>query len=225
MANRTARSRARRRARAPRSVASPPTSLAAALETVCSLLGQLGVGYALVGGLAVSARAEPRLTRDVDLAVSAASDASAERLIRQLLARGYRVLATVEQTRTGRLATVRLSPPGRSKLVVDLLFASSGIETEIVKAAELIEILPRLTVPVARTGHLIAMKLLARDDRERPQDLDDIRSLLVTATTSDRRLVITAIEQIERRGFARNRDLRAAWREVSRSPKRRAGRL
>lgn len=49
-------------------------------------------------------------------------------------------------------------------MVVDVLFASSGIEPELVRAAEPIEVLPSLTVPVARTGHLIAVKLLARDD-------------------------------------------------------------
>ncbi len=66
--------------------------------------------------------------------------------------------------------------------VVDVLFASSGIEPEIVRSAEAIEILPGLVVPVARTGHLIALKLLARDDESRPQDLADLRSLHEVAT-------------------------------------------
>lgn len=43
---------------------------------------------------------------------------------------------------------------------MDLLFASSGIEHEIVAAADPLEVLPDLTVPVARTGHLIALKPL-----------------------------------------------------------------
>ena len=41
---------------------------------------------ALVGGLAVSARAEPRFTRDVDLAVAVVSDDEAERLPPWILA-------------------------------------------------------------------------------------------------------------------------------------------
>jgi hypothetical protein len=45
-----------------------------------------GVRCALVGGLAVSARTEPRFTRDADLAVAVASDAEAESLIRALYA-------------------------------------------------------------------------------------------------------------------------------------------
>jgi hypothetical protein len=32
-------------------------------------------------------------------------------------------------------------------------------------------------VPVARIGHLMALKVLARDDRRRPQDFDDLRAL------------------------------------------------
>jgi len=77
-----------------------------------------------VGGLAVSARAEPRLTRDVDLAIAAKNDQAAEACVAKRIARGYRVTTTVEQTKTGRLAPVRLRPPMRTALVVDLLFAS-----------------------------------------------------------------------------------------------------
>lgn len=189
--------------------------LAAALQRACADLVSLRVEFALVGGLAVSARAEPRLTRDVDLAVAVANDTEAERIVAKLIARGYRVRATVEQSRAGRLATVRLEPEGRS-VVLDLLFASAGIEREIVARAERLELLPGLWVPVARAGHLIAMKLLARDDRDRPQDLDDIRALLVGATAADRRQVVTAVRLIEKRGYARGRDLLRAWRELSR---------
>jgi hypothetical protein len=56
-------------------------------------------------------------------------------------------------------------------IVLDLLFASSGIEPEIVMASEVLEILPGLELPVARTSHLIALKVLSRDDVRRPTDL------------------------------------------------------
>lgn len=200
----------------------PP--LARALREVCADLAALEVPHALVGGLAVSARAEPRLTRDVDLAIAVRDDAAAEACVGSLLGRGYRIAASIEQVKTGRLATVRLEPPTETALVVDLLFASCGIEPEIVEAAEVIEVLPGLRVRVARSGHLIAMKLLAQDDRERPQDLDDIRALLATASPTDRRLVTSAITLIARRGYARGRDLREAWSELvaaKRSPRRR----
>ena len=132
-----------------------------ALKRASRDLAVLDRSWALVGGLAVSVRTEPRFTRDVDLAVSVRGDADAEQLIGQLLAGGYRLLFTVEQDAVGRLATVRLAPPGSSSeaIVLDLLFASSGIEPEVVADAELLEIWPDLRVHVPRVGHLLALKI------------------------------------------------------------------
>ncbi len=48
--------------------------------------------------------------------------------MRQLLARGYGVVAAVEQEVTGRLSTVRLGHGSTVGVVVDLPFASCGIE-------------------------------------------------------------------------------------------------
>jgi hypothetical protein len=214
MASRTPGRRARRRPRTRSPVASQAPALIRALHRVNDDLQDLERGFALVGGLAVSARAEPRLTRDVDLVVATGDDRDAERVVHAMLGRGYLLTTAIEQVQTGRLATTRLRPPGRTELVVDLLFASCGVEPEIVEAADAIEILPRLIMPVAKIGHLIAMKLLARDDRSRPQDLDDIRALLRVASAADRRLVTQAIGQISRRGFARGRDLSRAWKAV-----------
>ncbi|SDU69213.1 Nucleotidyl transferase AbiEii toxin, Type IV TA system [Jiangella alkaliphila] len=92
-------------------------------------------------------------------------------------------------------------------MVVDLLFASSGIEREIAQAAERIEIIPGLTLPVATAGHLIALKLLARDDERRPRDAADLRNLAEVASTEDRDVARKAVELITARGFGRDRDL------------------
>jgi predicted nucleotidyltransferase len=97
---------------------------------------------------------------------------------------------------------------------VDLLFASSGIEPEVVNRAEEIELVPGLSVPVARTGHLVALKALARNDRDRPQDLDDIRALLREATTEDVDEARDAVRLIEERGFARGRKLSAELEDL-----------
>lgn len=164
----------------------PLTRVEAALARAWRDLGELGRRWALLGGLAVSARAEPRFTRDADLAVLVADDQDAERLVLALQSRGYRVLSAMEQEAARRLATVRLAPPGEPErgVVVDLLFASSGVEPEIVAAAELLEVLPGLRVPVARLGHLLALKVLSRDDQTRPQDRADIAALLSNADAS-----------------------------------------
>ena len=91
--------------------------------------------------------------------------------------------------------------------VVDLLFASSGIEPEVAAAAEPLEIVPDVRLPVATVGHLIALKVLARDDATRPQDYADLRSLLATASRTDLESARSAVRLIQERGFHRDRDL------------------
>jgi predicted nucleotidyltransferase len=191
--------------------------LAAALDGTVRALERGGARGALVGGLAVSARSEPRFTRDVDLAVAVESDEDAERLVRFLAGEGFLVTALVEQTAAARLATVRLRPPGEpddAGVVVDLLFASSGIERELVEAAEPIEVFAGVWVPVARIGHLVALKLLARDDANRPQDATDLRALTPMLDERERGLARAAVRAIRERGFARGRDLEAALDEL-----------
>ena len=183
--------------------------LEVALRRLCDELVEAKFGFALIGGLAVSVRSEPRFTRDADVAVALGTDVEAEALIHALQLKGYVVLTVIEQEAVGRLATVRLQPPGESGtgLVLDLLFASSGIEREVVDNAEILEVLPDLTVPVARVGHLIALKVLSRDDRTRPQDVADLRALLSRATSHDLTSARTALRLIETRGFHRGRQL------------------
>ena len=186
------------------------------LRRIQAELDGLQKKWSLVGGLAVVVRGEPRFTRDADLAVAVAGDAEAESLVRWLQGRGYGVLATVEQQATGRLATVRLLPPGEDAegIVVDLLFASSGIEPEVVTASEVLEILPGLRLPVARTSHLIALKVLSRDDVRRPTDLADLRSLIDRASTMDLQEAERLLSLITARGYHRDRDLLPSFHQL-----------
>ncbi|MCU0268948.1 MAG: nucleotidyl transferase AbiEii/AbiGii toxin family protein [Acidimicrobiales bacterium] len=183
------------------------TDLEAALRAIAAELGTTSHVWALVGGLAIAVRAEPRLTRDADLAVSVRDDADTEALVGDLQRAGYRILAVVDHAPSGRIATVRLGAASERSVVVDLLFASCGIEPEIVAAADRLEVLPGLVVPVARPGHLIAMKLLARDDRQRPADADDLRALAEVAQDDDWADAEQAVQLIGARGFDRGRDL------------------
>lgn len=89
-------------------------------------------------------------------------------------------MEVLEQDYVKRLSGVRLAHKD-SDVVVDLLFASSGIENEVVASADRLEVLPRLTVPVAATAHLIAMKALAG----RNQDLTDLSYLIPAASPAD----------------------------------------
>lgn len=191
------------------------TTLESRLRSVVAALDAAGLGCALVGGLAVSIRTEPRFTRDADLAVAVASDLEAEALIRHLRRAGHEVQALVEQDAVGRLATVRLGDAADAGAsAVDLLFASSGIEHELVRDAESLEVLPGLTMRVAGTGYLIALKVLSRNDIERPQDIIDLRALLTVALSADIDCARQALDDITSRGFQRGRDLRADLDEL-----------
>ncbi len=179
-----------------------------ALRGIASELDSRSITWCLVGGLAVGTRAEPRTTRDVYVAVSVADDSKAEALIADLSSAGYRIHMVLEQDALQRLATARLFAPSHGvPVIVDLLFASTGIESEICQDAEALEVVEGLTIPVARSGHLIAMKLLAREDRTRPQDLDDLRALLKHCSSDEIERGRNAVRHIEELGAARGRDL------------------
>ena len=60
-----------------------------------------------------------------------------------------------------------LPPPG---LRLDVLFALTGIESEVARRAQRIEILPGLKLPVAELGDLIALKLLGAGEPGREHD-------------------------------------------------------
>src|SRR5262249_40129557 len=71
------------------------------------------VAVALVGGLAVSARAEPRFTRDLDFAIAVAGDDEAAHYVFRLRQLGYELVTALEQTKQHRLSTIRLRRGGR----------------------------------------------------------------------------------------------------------------
>jgi hypothetical protein len=87
--------------------------------------------------------------------------------------------------------------------------ASSGIEPEVVAAASPVEFVPGLWVPVAQIGHLIALKVLSRNDDIRPQDLVDLRALIVEATPDDLTTARAALNLIAERGYDRGKSLQA----------------
>ncbi len=187
--------------------------LATALIRLNADLRAIDARWALIGGLAVSARAEPRTTRDIDVTVAVADDKEAQKTVHRMVNLGYQIATHLEQEETDRLSTVRLLMPGaHAGILADLLFASSGIEDEVATEADLYEVLPGLFTPLAKTGHLLALKVLAlRPDRpqERPQDFSDIRELLRVADDRELRRARHALDLISRRGFDRGKDLQA----------------
>lgn len=173
-------------------------------------LEALGCRFAVVGGLAVSARTRPRMTKDVDVAVAVCGDSEAEAIVRHLMATHYTVGPedVFENLDTHRMSTVRMRSRDSDSTEPDsdLLFASSGIELEIVDAATGIEFGAASVVPVAVLGHLIATKVLS-ERPDRPQDRDDLCALLRVAGADDLELARTSLGLIAERGYARSKDL------------------
>jgi len=188
-------------------------SRARRIAALVGLLRSLGHESALVGGVAVSIRARERFTRDIDLAVAVASDAESESLAFAMQQKGYVLKSVVEQEAKKVLATLRFCAPASSAREpdVDLLFASCGIEPEIVASATPVEIESGVVVPVARIAHLIAMKILAVRE-ERDQDAGDLRALLAVASENEIREAENALQLIEARGFDRGKQLPEEFR-------------
>jgi len=178
------------------------TPVESALRRAVADLNTLKAQWALIGGLAISVRSVPRFTKDLDFAVAVAGDSEAEDVVHRLGGRGYRPVELLEQEYVKRMSGVRLERGG-SDVVVDLLFASSGIEGEVVAGATRLEVLPQLTAPVATTGHLIALKVLAG----RNQDLTDLEALIPGASAADLDVARSAVRLIQARGFNREQDV------------------
>jgi hypothetical protein len=98
-----------------------------------------------------------------------------------------------------------MSPSG---VKVDLLFASSGIEAEIVDRATPIDFEGAGSVPVANAEELLAMKVLSMTDT-RLQDRIDAQHLLQFTPSLDISRVREHLTRITDRGYAREQDLEA----------------
>ena len=82
------------------------------------------------------------------------------------------------------------------------------LQAGLEESAELIEVFSDTTIRVARTGHLIALKLLSTDREKRPQDEMDLLTLFAAADSAELDRARMAAALIEQREYNRGRDLR-----------------
>ncbi|CAI9407864.1 hypothetical protein [Aestuariimicrobium sp. T2.26MG-19.2B] len=197
-----------------------------ALTPIADDVNSLGLPWAVVGGLALCARATPRATADVDIALAVPSDAVAGSVVERMTDAGYVVNESIIHDETKRLATVRLTTPAHlGALPLDLFFASSGVETEVASAATPAEPIAGLALPVATLSHLIAVKFLWRANEKRDRDL---RNLLSCATETDITDARYLLQTITERGYNRGRDLTQGlsdWLSASSVPAVRDGQV
>lgn len=167
--------------------------------------------FALIGAIAVGIRAIERTTKDVDFTVSVDSDEQAEEIVYNLQKRGHYLHTLLEHKPSGAIAAARfvLADSKVTEPNLDLLFCHSGIEKEVVAAAESIQVVG-INLPVATRGHLIALKLLSESDL-RNRDRDDLLNLIEQATLEDLTQASKAIKLIEGRGFNQGKNLQTTF--------------
>ena len=188
-------------------------TLESALRRIPNDMRHVNVGWALVGGFAVSAYAGGRATADIDLALAVSSNREIDRVVFELTSIGYEPGVVLEDTETGLTSTVRMFSPGKQRraIYVDLLLNTCGIEPEVVAAAQARRIRPDLELMVAQLGHLLALKILSERD-DRLQDRIDIQNMLKVAKSGDIELAIRGMALITERGRAREKDLLGRFR-------------
>lgn len=169
----------------------------------------MGADFAVVGGIAVSFRSIERTTKDLDLAVLVADDSEAEAIVQSLTVSGYRIGLVLESEAEGRLSTVRMISEGEREVFIDMLFASSGIEQEVVNTADPIEVFPGLIVKVASRASLIALKTLSANIKKRPQDVIDLGHLISAAAPDEIGEAYGLVDLIVERKYNRNKGLRS----------------
>lgn len=187
------------------------------LRRIATDMNQSGFGWCLVGGLAASVYAEPRTTKDVDVAVSVSGEGDLLQLLEFLKARGYskpQVLMHVSPTRRMGWRVLLPASSAGNFTPLDLLSSACGIEVEIVSRSKKIELLPGLTLPVASLGDLIAMKILSQNSADRIQDRADVLALLRSASPDDRQVAQDALTHIAQSGLAAGRDLASDFAEL-----------
>ncbi len=141
------------------------------LADAAQVLETRGIRFALIGGLAVSLRGQPRMTVDVDLVILADVD-QALRLAQELSSTPFEPLFPGVEEVVARSFILPLRHRATG-IRVDVAIGMSGFEQQAVSRATKVTI-GDVRVPVVVVEDLLVMKALAG----RPQDEQDIRGLV-----------------------------------------------
>lgn len=165
-----------------------PTSLAIALGDLVAWLKAEDVPGMIIGGVATSLLARPRLTYDVDVLVWLAE----ERWTEFLSGAGRfgfapRLSEAEDFARRSRMLLVRHEASG---IPVDISFGALPFERDAVSRAKDAEI-GGIRIPLPEPEDLVVMKAVAH----RPQDLADIQSVLEVHPHLDAERVVRTVRE------------------------------
>lgn len=160
-----------------------------ALRSLVRALEEVGVRYAIVGGLAVIAHGHDRLTRDVDAMVVDAD----ERLDEIIAAMGRHGLVPVRQdpARMARRERVLYLATATGRRV-DILLGFIPYERASVDRAEMMDTRDGESIRVASVEDLIILKLIASRDR----DLSDIARLVELHPNLNRATIEEVVREV-----------------------------
>lgn len=141
----------------------------AALE-LDEFLTRQAIPYAVIGGVAVQAWGEPRLTLDLDLTVMTPPEGAVALVNRLLEQFAPRVPDPVAFARRTRVVLIRAS----NGCDVDISLGVPGYEEDLIRRAVDYEVAPGRTIRLCSPEDLIIHKAVAG----RPQDLMDITGVV-----------------------------------------------
>lgn len=142
-----------------------------AIQRLVRELDDHQIPYAIIGGVAVSVRAVPRYTKDVDAVLWVGEDGW-EEILESITRRGLKPKA-VDPIRFARQNRLLLLTD-QDGTEIDLSFGALPFEEEMIRNAEPIEIGDGCTASVATAEALVIMKAIAW----RPKDQQDIRDIV-----------------------------------------------
>ncbi len=142
-----------------------------------SFLQQHQMPYAVIGGIAVSLRGEPRVTADVDLVI-AADIGGAVQLLDALEQTSFEPLCpgVREVVERAYILPLRHSLSG---VRVDIAIGMSGFERQVIVRATPVDF-GDFSAAIATAEDLLIMKVLAG----RPQDIQDARGIIAAQIDS-----------------------------------------
>jgi hypothetical protein len=134
---------------------------AASLEDVARLLDASGAAWALIGGHAVNAWLEPRLTADIDVTLEADPEGLAA-VRSQLEGGGLRLVRELGATQPSGPDFLRFVS-GDGALVLELQIAKTDLQRDLLRRC-----IQRAGVRVATAEDLLVLKLIAFRTKDRP---------------------------------------------------------
>jgi len=148
------------------------------------------IDYMLIGGQAMLAYREPRLTKDIDITVDL-DPKELPRLISVLKKAGIKILSK-EPERFVERTMVLPCISAKAGFRVDIIFANSQYEAQALRRARKIKV-GRTPVKFASLEDIIILKMFAA----RPRDIEDVKKLVSKKSKLDLDYIREWLSQID----------------------------